>query len=175
MEGGIERDQFDTSDSVYCALTDREHIVGCFRAIPCDRPYLAKIVFPHLATTKRYPASPDALEISRFGVLAGHQAASIMLYSLMVRLAVNRNIDRLVAIAELSHERLLNKIGLKTNRYGDCQIVGYRDDGTWILAVAGEIPIPREKSSRLRGLIQLTQQMEIHDETEILGCERLSA
>ena len=175
MEDGVERDQFDTPNAVYCALTENEKIVGCFRAISCDRPYLAQGIFPHLATVKSYPTSPDALEISRFGVIAGHQAASVVLYSLMVRLAINRNVGRLVAIAELSHERLLNKIGLKTVRYGGCHIVGFRDDGNWILAVAGEIPIPSEKSSRLRGLIQLSQQMEIYDETEIFGRQRLSA
>lgn len=175
MEGGLERDQFDTPSAVYCALTAGNEFVGCFRAIWCDRPYLAKTVFPHLATAKSYPNSPDAIEISRLGVSPERPAASALIYSLMVRFAVNNDASRLVAIVETSHERLLNKIGLKTVRYGDCHIVGFRDDGAWILGVAGEIPILGEKSTRLHGLIQLTQKMEIHDETEIFGRERLSA
>lgn len=172
---GVERDQFDTDNATYCALIHGTEIVGCFRAIRCDFPYLANTVFPHLATVKSYPSSADAIEISRLGVCHGHQAASALLYSLMVRFAFNRNTKRLVAIAELSHERLLNKIGLTTVRYGKVNIVGYKDDGTWILAVAGEIPLPHEQSSRIRRFLQLTQQVDIIDETHVLGCERLSA
>jgi N-acyl-L-homoserine lactone synthetase len=174
-EKGLERDQFDTDKAVYCALMHGDEVVGCFRAIRCDVPYLANTVFPHLATTRAYPTSPDAIEISRLGVLPGHHAASARLYSLMVRFAFSQNASRLVAIAELSHERLLNKIGLETVRYGKVSIVGFKDDGTWILAVAGEIPLPHKQSSRIRRFLQLTQQMDIIDEAHVLGCERLSA
>jgi N-acyl-L-homoserine lactone synthetase len=174
-EKGVERDQFDTDNATYCALFHDAEVVGCFRAIRCDFPYLANTVFPHLATVKTYPTSPDALEISRLGVYPGHHAASALLYSLMVRFAFSRNVKRLVAIAELSHERLLNKIGLTTVRYGKINIVGFKDDGTWILAVAGEIPLPHEQSSRIRRFLQLSQQMDIVDETHVFGCERLSA
>lgn len=174
-EKGVERDQFDTDNATYCALIHGADVIGGFRAIRCDHPYLANTVFPHLATAKSYPCSADAIEISRLGVCSGHQAASAQLYSLMVRFALNRGVKRLVAIAELSHERLLNKIGLATVRYGKINIVGYKDDGTWILAVAGEIPLPHEQSSRLRRFLQLTQQMDIIDETHVLGRERLSA
>ncbi len=175
MEGGVERDQFDTPDAVYCALLGGDEFIGCFRAIRCDRPYLAKTVFPHLATEKPYPNAPDSTEISRLGVKPGHQAASLLLYSLMIRFGVYANFSRLVALVELSHERLLNKIGLETIRYGDIQIVGFKDDGTWILAVAGEIPIRTQESTRLSRIIQFTRDMDIADETEILGRQRLSA
>jgi acyl homoserine lactone synthase len=175
MEGGIERDQFDTTDAVYCALLGADEFIGCFRAIRCDRPYLAKTIFPHLATEKSYPNAPDSTEISRLGVKPGHQAASLLLYSLMIRFGVYANFHRLVALVELSHERLLNKIGLTTVRYGDIQIVGFKDDGTWILAVAGEIPIRTQESTRLNRIIQFTRDMDIADETEILGRQRLSA
>lgn len=175
IEDGVERDRFDNANAAYCALLDRGEIVGCFRAIRCDFPYLAKTVFPRLATAKSYPVAANAIEISRFGVATGYAAASIRLYSLMLRLALDQNARSLVAIAELSHERLLNRIGLSTVRYGPPHIVGFKDDGTWILAVAGEIPIPREMPQRLRELLQLTQQMELIDETLVFGRQRLSA
>jgi N-acyl-L-homoserine lactone synthetase len=175
MDNGIERDQFDTGNATYCVLLHGGDVVGGFRAIPCNCPYLAKIVFPHLATLVSYPTTDDALEISRFGIASDHPEASFKLYSLMVRLALVRNVRSLVAIAELSHERLLNKIGLKTVRYGDTHIVGFTHDGSWILAVAGEIPIPHEMPTRLRKILQVTQQMDIIDETEIFRRQRLSA
>jgi hypothetical protein len=81
----------------------------------------------------------------------------------------------LVALAELSHERLLNRIGLSTSRYGGVQIVGFRDDGEWILAVAGEIGIPVNPPPAFTALLELTKTMEIIDEASVFGRERLSA
>jgi N-acyl-L-homoserine lactone synthetase len=170
-----ERDQFDTDDAVYCGLSLDGEMIGCFRAISCARPYLAKSVFSHMATHRPYPAAADYVEISRFGVLAGHRHAGMLLYSLLIRFALARNAVALVALADIAHERLLNRIGLATSRYGDVQIVGFRHDGAWILAVAGEIPIPRELSPAFRALLALTQFMEISDDASIFGCERLSA
>lgn len=175
MQGGVERDQFDSDDALYCALTEDGEVVGSFRAISCHRPYLAKTIFPHLATVKSYPVTPDATEISRLGVRPGHQSSSVLLYSLMIRFGVYTNASRLVALVDLSHERLLNKIGLTTVRYGKTQIVGFKDDGTWILGVAGEIPIPTPQSTAIGRIIQLTREMDISDETEVFGRQRLSA
>ncbi|UQE03621.1 acyl-homoserine-lactone synthase [Bradyrhizobium japonicum] len=174
-DSGRERDQFDTGDAVYCGLFHDGQMVGCFRAIGCERPYLAQTLFSHMATRRPYPAGADHVEISRFGVLAAHRQASTALYSLLMRFAKARNAVALVALAELPHERLLNRIGLPTLRYGDAQVVGFRDDGARILAVAGEIPILREPSPAFRALLSLTQFMEISDEASLFGCERLSA
>lgn len=170
-----ERDEFDTEHAVYCGLWADGEIIGCFRAIPCDRPYLAKQLFPHMATWKPYPVTREYLEISRFGVLVSDRAASASLYSLMVRFALNQNATGLVALADLSHERHLNRIGLSTERYGDCQIVGFREDGTWILAVAGEIPMPLHPTHAFNTLLELTQTMDIYDDAFVFGRERLSA
>lgn len=175
VENGHERDEFDTDDAVYCVLSAGSQMIGCFRAISCDRPYLAHTIFSHMATDRPFPVSADHVEISRFGVLAAYRQASAVLYSLMIRFALARNAAALVALAELSHERLLNRIGLSTSRYGGVQIVGFHDDGRWILAVAGEIPIPRKPSPAFSDLLELTQAMEISDEASIFGRERLSA
>ncbi len=170
-----ERDEFDTDDATYCGLWADGRMIGCFRAIACDRPYLARTVFPHMATSRAFPVSAHYVEISRFGVLAAHRQAGTMLYSLMIRFALGRNATALVALAEPAHERLLNRIGLATSRYGDMQIVGFREDGRWILAVAGEIPIPQKFPPSFKALLELTQTMEIHDDALVFGRERLSA
>jgi acyl homoserine lactone synthase len=170
-----ERDEFDTDDAIYCGLWTDERMIGCFRAIACDRPYLARTVFPHMATRKAFPISSRYIEISRFGVIAAHRQASTVLYSLMVRFALARDVTALVALAELTHERLLNRIGLSTSRYGDVQIVGFREDGGWILAVAGEIQMPQKPLPAFKALLALTQTMEIDDEAFVCGRERLSA
>ena len=122
-----------------------------------------------------FPTSADYVEISRFGVLGVYRQASTVLYSLLVRFALECNATALVALAELSHERLLNRIGLSTSRYGGVQIVGFRDDGEWILAVAGEIGIPVNPPPAFTALLELTKTMEIIDEASVFGRERLSA
>ena len=170
-----ERDEFDTDDATYCGLWTGGGIIGCFRAIACDRPYLARTIFPHMAKRRPFPVSAHYVEISRFGVLAAHRQASMVLYSLMLRFALGRNAKALVALAELAHERLLNRIGLSTSRYGELQIVGFREDGRWILAVAGEIPMPRKLPPSFKALLELTRTMEIHDDALVFGRERLSA
>ena len=171
----FERDEFDTDDAIYCGLWTDEGMIGCFRAIACDRPYLARMVFPQMATRRAFPVSARYIEISRFGVLAAHRRASMLLYSLMVRFGLARQAAALVALADPAHERLLNRIGLSTSRYGDIQIVGFREDGGWIPAVAGEIPIPQKPPPAFKALLELTQTMEIRDEAFSFGRERLSA
>jgi hypothetical protein len=85
VENGYERDEFDTDDAVYCALSADGQMIGCFRAISCDRPYLAHTIFSHLATSRPFPMSADYVEISRFGVLAAYRQASAVLYSAIRR------------------------------------------------------------------------------------------
>jgi acyl homoserine lactone synthase len=171
----FERDEFDTDAAIYCGLWGDAEMIGGFRAIACDRPYLARMVFPHMATRRTFPVSARYIEISRFGVLAAHRRASTLLYSLMVRFGLARHATALVALADPAHERLLNRIGLSTSRYGEIQIVGFREDGRWILAVAGEIPMPQKLPPAFKALLELTQTMEIRDEAFSVGCERLSA
>jgi N-acyl-L-homoserine lactone synthetase len=171
----FERDEFDTGDAIYCGLWADGEMIGCFRAIACDRPYLARTVFPQMATRRTFPVSAGYIEISRFGVLAAHRRASMLLYSLMVRFGLACHAIALVALADPAHERLLNRIGLSTSRYGDIQIVGFREDGKWILAVAGEIPVPQKLPPAFKSLLELTQTMEIRDEAFSFGRERLSA
>lgn len=175
VERDLERDEFDTNDATYCGLLRDGQMIGCFRAISCDRPYLSRKTFSHMATRRSFPSTANCVEISRFGVLAAYRQSSTLLYSLLIRFALARNAMALVALAELSHERLLNRLGLSTSRYGDVQIVGFREDGRWILAVAGEIRIPQRLSPAIGALLQLTHAMEIVDEASIFGRERLSA
>ena len=93
-EGGLERDQFDRSDTAYCTLSRSGEIVASFRAIRTDRPYLAEALFPEAATLRPYPRRPDAWEVSRFGVLATdeHFGLTRQLYGAMFSFAVARGV-----------------------------------------------------------------------------------
>jgi acyl homoserine lactone synthase len=177
VQGNRERDQFDTGSAVHCALFRNGKIIAGFRAIRTDQPYLAKSIFPQLATIAPYPQRHDVWEISRFGVLpleAGSITAQI-LYSLMFRFAHCRHANALVALADLRHERFLTQIGIRTRRYGLPQTVCADEDGTPLLAVAGDIPLANQRGRRFEALLKLVDNVEIDDETLVLRSDRLSA
>ena len=170
-----EVDQFDTHDANYCALFAGNTIVGGFRAIRCDYPYLGRDKFPHLATTRPYPERPDYWEISRFGVLRSHRRCGVALYAVMFRFAEMRRAKALVAVADLGHERLLAKIGIRTRRYGPPVWLGAEETGEPIQIVAGEIPIGEQDRSRLQFLRTRSDAVEIRDDTMVWRPAAVSA
>jgi N-acyl-L-homoserine lactone synthetase len=175
-EDGTERDEFDTPDAVYAALFEGKHLVGAFRALRADGPYLAARAFPDLATLQPYPSDAGAWEISRFGVRpeAGHRAARA-LYSAMFRFAAMRQTRSLIALADLTYERFLGVLGVVTRRYGDPREVGRDREGRPIVCVAGEIPMASQRGPRFASLTRIAHHMEFVDETLVLGQPRLSA
>jgi N-acyl-L-homoserine lactone synthetase len=177
VDDGRERDQFDTDAAIYCALFRSGNLIAGFRAIRTDRPYLAQAVFPQLATFAAYPQRHDVWEISRFGVLPA-EAGSItarLLYSLMFRFAYQCGASALVALADLRYERFLTQLGIRTRRYGPPQIIGVDEAGKPLSLVAGDIPLANQRGWRFDSLLKLVDDVEITDETLVLGSDRLSA
>lgn len=175
--GNREADEFDTNDAVYCLLYCDYQLIGGFRALRTDRPYLAQRVFPQLATHRAYPIDSNVWEISRFGIIAGARTRSIgrTLYSIMFRFALRRQTRALVAITDLTYERFLGSIGIKSIRYGPPQIVGESSKGNPIEAVAGEIPMSHQADNRYLSLLKLANDVEINDEALVLGRTAVSA
>jgi acyl homoserine lactone synthase len=173
--GESETDQFDTPDAHYCALSSGDTIVGGFRAIRCDHPYLGRDLFAHLATTRPYPDRVDYWEISRFGVLRRHRRHGLDLYAVMFRFAELRRARALVAVADLGHERLLGKIGIRTRRYGPPIWLGAEETGEPIQIVAGEIPIVEQDRTRLQFLRTRADAVEIRDDTLVWRPAAVSA
>jgi N-acyl-L-homoserine lactone synthetase len=174
---GRERDQFDSDAAVHCGLLRNGGLIAGFRAIRTDGPYLARSVFPQLATFAPYPQRHDVWEISRFGVLP-EEAGSVtarLLYALMFRFAYRCGATALVALADLRYERFLTQLGIRTRRYGPPQAVGTDETGKALWLVAGDIPLANQRGWRFEALIRLADGMEIDDETLVLGSDRLSA
>jgi acyl homoserine lactone synthase len=174
---GRERDQFDTNSAIHCAVFRNGTLFAGFRVISTDQPYLARTVFPQLATFASYPEKHDVWEVSRFGIApseAGSMTARI-LYALMFRFAYSRKASALVALTDLRHERFLTQIGVRTRRYGPPQAIGQDERGAPLLLVAGDIPIANQHGRRFEALLKLIDNVEIQDETHVLGSERLSA
>lgn len=173
----MERDEFDRPDTVHCGLFEGEEVVGCFRAIRTDRPYLASTKFPQLANTMAYPAQPVSWEISRLGVLSGGKAfgRSMNCYAAMFHFALEMRAFSLVAFCDVGHERLLRRIGIRTRRFGEPELISHDEVGRPISAVAGEIVIAHQDAKRLALLVAPIKTMEIEDGTALFGRSSLSA
>lgn len=177
VQEGREQDQFDTNAAVHCALFCGGTLIAGFRAIRTDHPYLAQSVFPQLATFAPYPQRRDVWEISRFGIVPSESGSltARLLYSLMFYFAQKSHANALVAIADLRYERFLAHIGIRTRRYGPPQVHGLDEAGRPLSIVAGDIPLANQGGHRFAALLKLVDNVEINDETLVLGSERLSA
>jgi acyl homoserine lactone synthase len=177
VKGDCEFDEFDNENAIYAAIQDGDEIVAGFRAIRSDSPYLARSIFPQLATDRAYPNRADCWEISRFGIDGAQGNAQIARanYSVMFRFALRRQASALIAIADLSYERYLATLGITTLRYGPPSVLGIDARGRIMEVVAGEIPLTGQASPRFLSLLSIANTMEINDETLVLGCEAISA
>lgn len=172
---GGETDQFDGPDATYCALSVAGRVIGGFRAIRCDRPYLGITLFPQLATTRSYPQRSDYWEISRFGVLRDHKSLGVGLYAIMFGFADMVRAKALVAVTDLGHERLLSKIGVRTRRYGPPMSLRPDQSERPLQVVAGDIPIAQQKPETVRLLQSYAEEIEIRNETLVQRPVRISA
>jgi N-acyl-L-homoserine lactone synthetase len=168
---GKEIDQFDTDSTCYCALFADEKIVGGFRAIRTDEPYLVASIFPELAADRPFPSDRDCWEISRFGILSDSHRLLLARanYSAMFRFAHLHQAKALVALADLTYERYLSTLGIRTVRYGLPRVIGEDRHGNSLECVAGEIPIHGQSSFGFSSILSLAHQMEFSDETLVLG------
>lgn len=175
--GHGEVDQFDTEQTLYAALYSDDQLIGSFRAIRSDQPYLAEIVFPALATTRTYPKRTDVWEISRFGVLTegNSKFASDILYATMFHFALMRRAKALVAVTDLYHERHLTRLGIRTRRYGVPLQYGLDARGRPIFVVGGEIPVDAQDASNLRNLLSNLNGVSLNDQTLVFGRSRIQA
>lgn len=178
VAGEEERDQFDTDEALHCALFEGGEVVGGFRLTPTRLPYLSREVFSHLATTRPFPVRPDIAEISRLGVVGDGSARfrrALAVYGLMMEAARAQRVVSLVAVADLTYERFLRRIGIATRRYGPPQSVGTDRFGRVLRAVAGEIPLADQSDQTLARLRASLHDVEIHDAASLFGPRRLSA
>jgi acyl homoserine lactone synthase len=132
-QSGRERDMFDDLDPVYIVCEDQGEVLGSWRLLPTTKPYMLKDVFPELLYGKPAPEAPDVWEISRFAVskrVAGNESLGTvktvtnLLLEQLFKFAAQRDITRIVAVADVRFERILKRAGLLTHRYGPPMQIG---------------------------------------------------
>lgn len=171
VKEGLETDAFDSDAAIYCIVLDQGQIIGGWRALPTEAPYLAQTAFPQLATLGTYPRRPDVWEMTRLGATR-HQA---LIYGLMFRFALQKRAHSLVAVVDTAHERLLRRHGIRTRRYGAPQHIGVTTRGRAIEAIAGEIPLADQDPRVIDRFLAGTRLAEISDETLVLRSAGISA
>jgi acyl homoserine lactone synthase len=94
---------------------------------------MLKNVFPELLYGQPAPEAPDVWEISRFAVskrvigndsLGTIKTVTNLLLEQLFTFAARRKISRIVAVADVRFERILNRAGLLTQRYGAPMQIG---------------------------------------------------
>ncbi len=174
---GLECDEFDAANAVFCSLYRGNEIVGCWRAIRTSDEYLGKKIFPQLATLRPYPTHPDIWEISRLGVIRHPERAlsGEYIYGLMFHFACTRGALSLCGVVSPIHNRNFLIAGIKTRRYGAPQIVGRDARGRAISVFFGEIRMSDQLREPLRKVTECVKLLELQDDALVLGRTSVSA
>lgn len=177
LRNDYELDEFDHDSAHYLTLSCGQEIIGGFRAIRCDSPYLARTKFADLASYQRFPTGVDYWEISRFGVAPSRfsRSTAVTLYSLMLRFGLQRQAESLVAFTSLGHELYLRRLGVATKRYGDPARIADSATGNQFTVVAGEIPLKHQKPGTISQLVSVSNQVRLVDATVIQRPARATA
>lgn len=126
-QSGRERDDFDDLEPVYLVCEHEGEVLGSWRALPTMGPYMMKNVFPELLYGHAAPEAEDIWEVSRFAVskrvagsgsMAALRTVTNILMEELYKFAMRRNLSRIVAVTDLRFERILNRSGYPTTRYG---------------------------------------------------------
>ncbi|MEM7620853.1 MAG: acyl-homoserine-lactone synthase [Pseudomonadota bacterium] len=178
----FEQDQFDLPYTIYCALYYGSELVGTFRAIQTDCPYLTQTLFHKHSDLCVLPKSRECWEISRFGVRPENNTRhgqikqhAIVNYAAMFYFAHQINAKKLIATTDTTYERFLSLLGIRTRRYGPPQIIGTDRFGKPLSGIAGEIPLAAQTGPKYQKILNLIQQIDVTDATHIFGLEQISA
>jgi N-acyl-L-homoserine lactone synthetase len=166
VEDGMERDQFDHSDTFYVVAREANgSICGCARLLPTTGSYLLGEVFPELLAGLPAPHAHDVWELSRFAAasadpdLAINAAANTHgLLAAAVACAIEQGATRLITVSPLGIERLLHRMGVHAHRAGPpMRVDGKPIFACWIeideqtvsaLGIASAQPQPRRYEDR---------------------------
>lgn len=133
---GLEQDEYDALDPVYLVTRGpQREVTGCLRLLPTTGPYMLRDTFPQLLAGEAPPAGPGVWDISRMavakpkGMAAGHggsNGATVELVAGVIEYGLEQGVERYVAVVSVAFERILRRLGLRMQRFGDgrAQYVG---------------------------------------------------
>ena len=132
-DAGKERDDFDDLEPVYLVCEQDGEVLGSWRALPTMGRYMLKDVFPELLYGQVAPEADDIWEVSRFAVskrvagsgsMAALRNVTNILTEELFKFATRRNLSRLVSVTDVRVERIFNRSGYPTKRFGPPMQIG---------------------------------------------------
>lgn len=127
---GMEIDGYDALEPRYMQMRQGETLLGCWRLLPTEGPYMLKDSFPQLLEGQEAPRDPRIWELSRFaletGGAAGFGFSSMTLESIeaVIRHAHEQGLQRYVTVTTVAIERMLRRAGVVITRIGAPQRIG---------------------------------------------------
>lgn len=130
-ENGLERDRFDDLQPVYNLTCDGwQRVSGTMRLLPTTGPTMLGEIFPQLLRGEAMPCQPQTWEISRFAVAppegrataqANISGETLALLRKAAEFGRDNGIRDYVFVTSVAVERLLRRLGLPVQRFGDGQ------------------------------------------------------
>jgi acyl homoserine lactone synthase len=149
---GMEIDGYDALDPHYMVIRNSENrLVGCWRMMPTDGPYMLKDTFPELLEGTPAPQNERIWELSRFAIETesdgnfGFAGRAIEAMREIVTFADDHGIDKYVTVTTTAIERLLRHTGVEISRIAAPKQVGVER------AVALEIHLGEKTRNALFG------------------------
>ena len=128
---GMEIDGYDALDPIYMMIREPGGgaLRGCWRLLPTEGPYMLKDSFAQLLHGQQAPSDERIWELSRFAIQTdcascyGFSAMALESIGEIIRHGWYAGIDQYVTVTTVAIERLLQRAGVVTRRFGlPCQI-----------------------------------------------------
>jgi acyl homoserine lactone synthase len=128
---GMEIDGYDALDPYYMMIREpSKGMLGCWRALPTEGPYMLKDTFPELLYGQSAPQDPRVWELSRFAIEAegpqgfGFSGISLDVLREIVTFGHKMGIERYVMATTVAIERLMRRAGFAVTRFGPPTRIG---------------------------------------------------
>ncbi|WDD90207.1 acyl-homoserine-lactone synthase (plasmid) [Burkholderia sp. FERM BP-3421] len=130
---GMEVDGYDALDPRYLTVrSENGAIVGCWRILSTEGPYMLKNSFVELLNGMPAPSAPNVWELSRFaldgGVAGGRFGFSdraVQSIAAVLSYGCQAGITHYVTVTTPAVERMLRRLGVVIDRFGGPRKVSY--------------------------------------------------
>jgi acyl homoserine lactone synthase len=129
---GMEVDGYDALEPRYLTIRNGDRaIIGCWRLLSTEGPYMLKNSFAHLLSGMPAPSAPDIWELSRFALEGGSAAGQFGFSNIAVEAIAavlsygyHAGIVRYITVTTPVVERMLRRLGIVTERFTQIDSVG---------------------------------------------------
>jgi acyl homoserine lactone synthase len=128
---GMEIDGYDALDPAYMVMREPAGaLLGCWRLLPTEGPYMLKDSFPQLLEGREAPSDARIWELSRFALETdkenryGFSDMTMQCFEAVIRYGIENGLTHYVTVTTTAMERLTRRAGVVTTRLGEPQRIG---------------------------------------------------